>query len=197
MKPAISASPVRTLVKATIGIAVTAAIIFIAMSLPSGMGHEWYHATYEHKTEFVGTKGKDGRIEYFSVRVGGDNAQAISTECELEFHWQGQKYRVSELELNDLTKMGISAKSNTRLPDGVMTACIGGKDDSHQDYGVEFYFRNGQIYHFYARHSAHNKVACPFMISIPQQQPVSFPLVDEQLRSTFGVPVSVVAVPGT
>lgn len=198
MKWASRASHVGLLLKVAVGFAVLVAISLIAIYCYFYFvwEHEWYHAYYKHEIEFVGKKGKDGRVEYFSVRVESPNAQAICAECELEFHWKGQKYLVRELGLNDLAEMGISAESNTWSPDGVIMGFLGGKDDRHQDYGVEFYFRNGRIYHFYARYSAHNNVACPFMISQSQRQPVSFPIGEEQLQKSFGVPDSVVAVPG-
>lgn len=196
MKRARSASRVGILLMVAVGVAVLAAISFVAMYCFSIWEHEWYFASYKHEMKFVGTKGKDGRIEYFSVRIGGNNAQAISAECELEFHWKGQKYLVRELGLDDLAEMGVSAKSNTYTPSDVMTGFLGGKDDRNQDYGVEFYFRSGRIYHFYARYSAHNNVACPFMLSLSQRPPVSFPIGEEQLQKSFGVPDSVVAVPG-
>ena len=192
-----SASRVGLLLKAAIGVAVMAAISFIAMSCCSVWGNKWYYATYKHEIQFVGTNGQDGQVEYFSVRGGGHNAQAIPAECELAFHWKGQKYLVRELGLDDLARMGIGAESTTGDPHGIMTAFLAGKDDRHRDFGVEFHFRNGRIYHFYAWHSPRSTVGCPFMISIAHQQPVPFPLSDDQLQKSFGVPESVVAVRGT
>jgi hypothetical protein len=197
MKWASSASRVVLLLKAAMGVALVAAISLIAMSCCSVWGNKWYYAAYKHEIQFVGTKGQDGQVEYFSVRVGGHNAQAIPAECELEFHWKGKKYLIREVELNDLAKMGVGAESTTGDTRGVVTAFLAGKDDSHRDFGVEFHFRNGRIYHFYAWHSSSSTVACPFMISIAHQQPVPFPLRDEQLQKSFGAPESVVAVRGT
>lgn len=171
------------------------AVAFIAC-LP-GLGNTWYCATYAQSgMRFVGARSKETRqIEYFSVRVGGHDAVAFPIECPLMFHWRGREYLVRELVVNDLGKMGI--QSDPAEGDGIVRAFIGGDDSNRQDYGVEFYFRNGRLFHFYARQSAQNGVACPFRISDSGRGPVAFPVAENQLEKSFGAPDSVAAVPGT
>lgn len=160
----------------------------------SGSWNYRYYATYDNGVEFRGAKGKKGRIEYSSVRVGDRDADAISAECDLQLHWSERAYLVRETGLDDLAEMGIATNDN---PDtGITTASFAGADDRYQDYGVGFSFRNGRPNSFYATHSSHNGVPCPFMLSVPGRQPVRFPIVEDQLRETFGEPKSVFGVPG-
>lgn len=161
----------------------------------SGSWHYWYHATCDSGAKFVGAKGKKGDIEYFSVRVGDDrNAEESPAECDLQLHWSERAYLVRETGLDDLAEMGIATNDN---PDtGITTASFAGADDRYQDYGVGFSFRNGRPNSFYATHSSHNGVSCPFMLSAPGRQPVRFPITEDQLRESFCEPESVVGVPG-
>jgi hypothetical protein len=183
------------LARAVFGIVVIAllSLIIVSLSLPYT---NWYYTTYKHGIQFVGAKNKNGQIEYFSVRVGGLDAQAIPAECDLVFHLKGEKYLIREIELNDVAEMDVDLTTITNDADGITRASIAGNDTRHQDFVVEFHFANGRIYHFYAWHSSISKTVCPFMFSNAQQNPISLPIGEQDMQKCLGIPESVVVVPG-
>ena len=156
-----SDSRVSLILTTSLGAAVMAALLLVVTSCCLVSENKWYYATYKPEIQFVGATGENGHVEYFSVRVGSHNAQAVPVAGDFEFHWKGHKYLIRELRLDDLAGMGIGPESIISGPDGVTRAFIGGLDASNQDFGVELYFKNGSIYQFYARHSAQNGVVCP------------------------------------
>ena len=170
------------------------ALALVSLSCLYVFGTEWHTALYKQGVEFKGHKDRHGRIGWFSVRVGGDDVQAISAECKLEFYWKGRRYLVREIGLDDLAEMGITPTQNDYDDDsGVTEAFVGGNSGKKQDFVVEFYFRNGRLHHFYAWSTG----VCPFMISIEGHQPAPLPFDDGQLRKSCGVPDHVVSFPGT
>lgn len=181
--------------KIVVSIVLMAIMCCVAITIFLLSESQWYYATYKHDVVFMGEKKGGGQIVYFAVRIGGHDGQAIPDKCGLELHWRGQRYLVREIGLNDLDLMGIKQRAVT--PEGNVMAFVGGNDEGNQDFCIEMYFVNGKIYHFYARHNPCSTVACPFLISINHQHPVSFPLKHQQLQENFGVPESVIAVVGT
>jgi hypothetical protein len=146
--------------------------------------------------EFVGHKSvKHQNVKYFSVRAGGHHAVSISETCPLVFHWNNKAYKVNALTISQLAESGVQVDSagNNGLDD--VTAFIDDGED-HQKYGVEFYFKNGRIYHFYAWYNVDSLEACPFQISSFGHDAVAFPVDSKDMKRIFGEPDSVAEVLG-
>lgn len=169
------------------------ALALVSVSCLCIFGTEWHSALYTQGVKFTGNKDRHGNIQWFSVRVGGDDVQVISAECKLEFCWKGRRYPVREIGLDDLAGMGIAPTHDDYGDSGVTKAFVGGNTGKHPDFGVEFYFRNGRLQDFYAWSTG----VCPFMISIEGHQPAPLPFDDGQLRKSCGEPDHVVSFPGT
>lgn len=155
---------------------------------------KWKFAIYDDLLEFTGSVKEDGSIAFFNVRLGNHESNKIDKSSKFIFYWNEKKYILCDLKESDLVEMGAVTKLNEIGNQIITSSFLSDLNESNPNYGVEFYFRDGDIYYFYAWKNPENSLSCPFKISMNNNTPISFPFKIDELEKAFGKPRSIVSV---